>query len=494
MVMIFTHFNFKKNLYCGASALLGLLLLITLAGCVPEGDDIIIPNIQPSVQELKTNASGGTFTIEVQSNVKWEIIGEFTDWYLASKIDDHTISVDIEKNTTAKDRKTSILLKADNFEVSIPVYQRERAEIIIDDREILLSSKATETSVKVESNYVEWSVHSSEAWLTVTKDQDSFIKLKAEENGSTDNAREAIVTLSADDKEEQIVVKQDYTTVITLSKNTISFPWQGGEEWIEINSNKEVKISPKTILPRIFELSEEEISTNTKRLYIKMRRYRYEKELAFNLNVSTSDIVIPIHITVEASMFNKNQMEALRALYTATDGDNWTRNDNWLSDKPITEWYGVVGNDLTGIPEKEPTISIFSLELSDNNLVGEIPKEIGWLDDLVFLHLSNNHLHGVVPKELSSISNLLEIDLSGNEFSGTLPSFLFNDLLSTRVLKLNNNNFEGFTDLDKLIPLKTKLSRIDLRMNKLRGPRPKQLKSRRITTYIDPQQENYGFE
>lgn len=302
------------------------------------------------------------------------------------------------------------------------------------------------------------------------------------------------MTLSADDKEEQIVVKQDYTTVITLSKNTISFPWQGGEEWIEINSNKEVKISPETILPRIFELKEEEISTNTKRLYIKMRRYLYEKELAFNLNVSTSDIVIPIHITVEASMFNKNQMEALRALYTATDGDNWTRNDNWLSDKPITEWYGVVGNDLTGIPEKEPTISIFSLELSDNNLVGEIPKEIGWLDDLVFLHLSNNHLHGVVPKELSSISNLLEIDLSGNEFSGTLPSFLFNDLLSTRVLKLNNNNFEGFTDLDKLIPLKTKLSRIDLRMNKLRGPRPKQLKSRRITTYIDPQQENYGFE
>lgn len=132
MVMIFTHFNFKKNLYCGASTLLGLLLLITLSGCVPEGDDIIIPNIKPSVQELKTNARGGTFTIDVQSNVKWEIIGEFTDWYLASKIDDHTISVDIEKNTTAKDRKTSILLKADNFEVSIPVYQRERAEIIID--------------------------------------------------------------------------------------------------------------------------------------------------------------------------------------------------------------------------------------------------------------------------------------------------------------------------------------------------------------------------
>ena len=32
---------------------------------------------------------------------------------------------------------------------------------------------------------------------------------------------------------------------------------------------------------------------------------------------------------------------ALVALYHATGGDNWRRNDNWLSDAPLTNWTGV---------------------------------------------------------------------------------------------------------------------------------------------------------
>ena len=32
---------------------------------------------------------------------------------------------------------------------------------------------------------------------------------------------------------------------------------------------------------------------------------------------------------------------ALVALYNATGGPNWSRNDNWLSDAPIDEWFGV---------------------------------------------------------------------------------------------------------------------------------------------------------
>ena len=37
--------------------------------------------------------------------------------------------------------------------------------------------------------------------------------------------------------------------------------------------------------------------------------------------------------------------DALVALYNATDGPNWENNDNWLSDKFIGEWYGVVTDE-----------------------------------------------------------------------------------------------------------------------------------------------------
>ncbi len=36
--------------------------------------------------------------------------------------------------------------------------------------------------------------------------------------------------------------------------------------------------------------------------------------------------------------------DVLVALYNATDGDNWFRNDNWLSDLPLGDWYGIVIN------------------------------------------------------------------------------------------------------------------------------------------------------
>ena len=491
--MIFTHFKHMKR----AFYLLGLMSFVMLAllqGCAPKEGDITIPNITPSIQALKVNASGGTFTIEIKSNVKWNVVGDCTDWSLASKIDDHTLSVVIDENKTAQDRQTAILLDAQDCEVRIPIIQRERAEIVLTEHEIYLSAKAEERRIKVESNYAEWSVKSSEAWLTVTKEESNFFTLKTDENKSTEDARNAIVTLTADGKVEKIVVQQDYATVITLSKNAIAFPWQGGEEWIEIRSNKEVKISSENVLPSIFTLTEESESPSIKKINVKMRRYDYERSLKFNLNVCTTDLVVPISITVEASMFNRNQMEALKALYVATDGDNWIRNDNWLSDKPITEWYGVVGFDGTQIPEIDPILSVTTLNLDNNNLVGEIPKEIGLLDDVMFLHLSGNHLHGTVPEELSSINNLLELDLSNNELGGMLPSFLFKDLPLTRVLKLNANNFEGYLDLDNLIPPKTKLSRVELQMNRLHGPRPKKLNSRNIKLIIDPQKDHYGFE
>ena len=41
----------------------------------------------------------------------------------------------------------------------------------------------------------------------------------------------------------------------------------------------------------------------------------------------------------------ETDQEALVALYNATDGENWNRSDNWLSDAPIGEWEGVTTDD-----------------------------------------------------------------------------------------------------------------------------------------------------
>ena len=125
--------------------------------------------------------------------------------------------------------------------------------------------------------------------------------------------------------------------------------------------------------------------------------------------------------------------EALVALYSATNGENWFRSDNWLSDAPPGEWYGVVTNDDG---------RVIALGLNTNNLSGEIPAELGSLSNLVVLYLRGNELSGEIPAELGSLSNLTKLGLQSNELSGEIPAEL-GSLSNLRELDLNTNNLSG---------------------------------------------------
>lgn len=59
--------------------------------------------------------------------------------------------------------------------------------------------------------------------------------------------------------------------------------------------------------------------------------------------------------------------EILETLYLATDGPNWKRNDNWLTNEPLGRWHGVVA-DTTGV--------VLRLDLPENGLAGEVPAEL----------------------------------------------------------------------------------------------------------------------
>lgn len=112
----------------------------------------------------------------------------------------------------------------------------------------------------------------------------------------------------------------------------------------------------------------------------------------------------------------QKQRNALVALYNATNGDNWTNNTNWCSDKPLNEWYGVSA-DYQGY--------VYYLNLSDNGLNGKIPDEIGDLNHLRYLYLDSyygyNNLTGELPESFGNLSLLEGADLTDNNLTGTIP-------------------------------------------------------------------------
>ena len=66
------------------------------------------------------------------------------------------------------------------------------------------------------------------------------------------------------------------------------------------------------------------------------------------------------------------------------------------------------------------------LKLSNNNLDGHIPLEIGLLSNLVCLDLSNNQLSGKVPSEIIQLKKINYLNLSNNNFSGGVTDSLCN--------------------------------------------------------------------
>ena len=148
---------------------------------------------------------------------------------------------------------------------------------------------------------------------------------------------------------------------------------------------------------------------------------------------------------------------ALIALYEATDGDNWYRSDNWLSDAPLDSWYGVTAE---GRAEH-----VTRLSLGHNNLNGTLP-DLRALANLKKLWLGSNFLHGPLP-DLSGLAELAELVLHRNELSGPLPDLSL--LFKLRKIELYDNRLRGpVFDLHRL----TNLWSLRLENNDLSGPLP----------------------
>ena len=85
---------------------------------------------------------------------------------------------------------------------------------------------------------------------------------------------------------------------------------------------------------------------------------------------------------------------ALEVLYRATGGINWIDSANWLSTKPLSEWYGVTVDDSGCVTH---------LDLSNNQLSRTLPPQLAGLVNLEELDLSSNFLRGIIPPSFTNL-------------------------------------------------------------------------------------------
>ncbi|TYI07740.1 hypothetical protein ES332_A10G246700v1, partial [Gossypium tomentosum] len=123
------------------------------------------------------------------------------------------------------------------------------------------------------------------------------------------------------------------------------------------------------------------------------------------------------------------------------------------------------------------------LTLAANCLSGGIPSSLANLSSLDFLGLSRNQLEGNIPNDLSRLSNLKVLVFSRNNLSGTIPSSIYN-LSSLTYIDMGSNQLSGeiAPEIGFLFP---KLGILYIGGNQFTGKIPRSLANISILDQLD---------
>lgn len=133
------------------------------------------------------------------------------------------------------------------------------------------------------------------------------------------------------------------------------------------------------------------------------------------------------------------EVTALNAFYNATGGANWTNKTNWGTSENKNRWYGISVNSDGKVTK---------IELSNNNLKGDVSSILSTLSSLETLIVSKNQLSSI---DIAPNTNLTKLDCSFNSLTSL-------EVSSNAALKDLNCSSNSLTALD--LKLNTSLSRL----------------------------------
>uniref|UniRef100_A0A0E0MKC0 non-specific serine/threonine protein kinase n=1 Tax=Oryza punctata TaxID=4537 RepID=A0A0E0MKC0_ORYPU len=204
-----------------------------------------------------------------------------------------------------------------------------------------------------------------------------------------------------------------------------------------------------------------------------------------SLNLSSSQLSMPL-----SNFSGFPLLEVLDLSFNSFSGDASTQ----LNSLPKLRSLNLSNNNLVGDVPTSMAPSLEELVLSINNFSGSIPIALFNYQNLTMLDLSQNNLNGDVPDEFLKLPKLRTLLLSGNQLSGNIPVSVSN-VASLARFAANQNNFTGFiprgitknvrmldlsyNNLSGVIPsdilTPVGLWTVDLTRNKLEGPIPSSL-------------------
>lgn len=209
-----------------------------------------------------------------------------------------------------------------------------------------------------------------------------------------------VVLVSNGEKVIMKSLKFEAEVITVVDEAHITVPAEGGVVELLYLTNLECDVIIPNISPQWVSLAPDTKTLQQRSICLQLEpNDGLMREAIVTIQNKDASLKLEYKITQEAnaSVQLQAEREALVAIYNALNGDAWPNNENWCTDKPLSEWYGV-DTDSKG--------SVVALRIyGDMNNLGEktpFPKEVCNLTNLYDLMIDCTNVDSF-PSEISSL-------------------------------------------------------------------------------------------
>ena len=300
----------------------------------------------------------------------------------------------------------------------------------ISEKKLLTQAEGGELNFNITSN-CDWVIRSSNSWCKLSSDQgngDASITIKVLPFEEYEQ-RSAEITIKADTMIRIIEVIQKQKNALILSDNHFNnIPVEGKEISVEVKSNVDYDIIIPDEMDWIKQvLPSRALESNNYKFEITANSLFDEREGIIIFEDKVNSLSDTVYIIQEG---NRSERAILVSLYHSLGGDNWEKKANWLSDKPLGEWYGITTNAEGKVTK---------IEFNKISIKGEIPANLKYLTDLEYLYLDYAYLSKawVTLIDIDEYPSLKELRINGDVKTLKIRKW------QTQSYQFGNNNIDS---------------------------------------------------